>query len=184
MIKVTKLRPAAFACPDCRGEDVRTTFETEDLPYGEGKAAVNLKVEVPVRQCLSCGLQFTDAAADDARDEAIRRHLGLLVPREIRQIREGCGASRREFASVTRIGEASLARWETGQLIQGAALDQFLFLLTFSENYERLRVRHVRPSADSDAQRASTERPKLRAIDGGRREELQESAQNFKLHAL
>ena len=36
---------------------------------------------------------------------------------------------------------ASLARWETGALIQNGANDQLLFLLTFPENFERLRRR-------------------------------------------
>jgi hypothetical protein len=49
--------------------------------------------------------------------------------------------SRAEFSRLTRIGEASLGRWEKGLLIQNHAHDQFLYLLKFPENVARLRDR-------------------------------------------
>src|SRR5262249_16430273 len=138
---IVKLPVQTLECPKCGSREVKTAFEMEQLPYGTGRDAVHLAVEIPVRRCCACGFEFTDAAADDARDAAIRGHLQLLSPKEIREIRADCSASRKEFAAVTRIGEASLARWENGHLLQSGALDHFLFLLSFSENYERLLAR-------------------------------------------
>jgi putative zinc finger/helix-turn-helix YgiT family protein len=183
MTEVTHLKLQRQTCPECGQKEIRTRFETEEFPYGEGRGSVILKVEVPIRQCRSCGIEFTDTAADEIRDAAIRRHLGLLLPEQIRQIRKNCRASRKEFSSVTRIGEASLARWETGQLIQSGALDHFLFLLTFGENYERLRMRYQLPVTEiTTIRQIHSDKPVLRVIDGGRRTELESSAHRFRLH--
>jgi DNA-binding transcriptional regulator YiaG len=103
---------------------------------------VELTASVPVRICDECGFHFTDEAADDARHEAICRHLRVMTPQEIATVRKDYGLSRPEFARLTRLGEASLARWEAGLLIQNAAYDQFLYLLTFPENIERLKQRN------------------------------------------
>ena len=47
------------------------------------------------------------------------------------------------FAELTKFGEATLGRWERGALIQNAANDQFLYLLRFAENVDRLRTRNA-----------------------------------------
>ena len=52
------------------------------------------------------------------------------------------------MASVTKIGEASLGRWEAGSMIQGLAYDQFLFLLQHAENMERLQQRGIPKKQD------------------------------------
>jgi DNA-binding transcriptional regulator YiaG len=64
-----------------------------------------------------------------------------MTPREVEAVRAGLGMTRAAFADLTRLGEASLARWEKGRLIQNPANDQLLYLLRFSENVERLRSR-------------------------------------------
>jgi len=87
-----------------------------------------------------------------------------MAPSEIQALREGYDMSRAEFSRLTRIGEASLGRWENGLLIQGQANDRFLYLLTFPENVARLRARKeapvVRPAIDSEF----TEQPRLRVL--------------------
>ncbi len=127
-------------CPACGSEKIEISVETDRLTYGVGPDAPQLTVRVPVKTCLDCGFQFTDDEAEDTRHEAVCRHLGVLAPKQISELRKRYGLSRAEFARLTRIGEASLARWESGALIQNAAHDQFLRLLFFRENLERLRA--------------------------------------------
>ena len=134
-------QPERIACPECRNENVWTTIETETFPYGDGAEAIELTARVPVRTCNSCGFQCTDDIAEEVRHEAVCRHLGVMSPKEIQRIRKTYGMSRADFARLTRIGEASLARWESGQLIQSPAYDRFLYLLNFPENLERLKSR-------------------------------------------
>jgi len=134
-------QPERIECPACEDKDVTTTMETETFTYGEGAEAVELTVRVPVRTCTSCGFQFTDNIAEEIRHEAVCRYLGIMSPKEIQMVRKSYGMSRADFTRLTRIGEASLARWESGQLMQNLAYDQFLYLLTFPENVERLKSR-------------------------------------------
>jgi DNA-binding transcriptional regulator YiaG len=64
-----------------------------------------------------------------------------MTPREVEAVRTRLRMTRAAFADLTRLGEASLARWEKGLLIQNPANDQLLYLLLFPENVERLRSR-------------------------------------------
>jgi putative zinc finger/helix-turn-helix YgiT family protein len=130
-------------CPSCG----RTAIDTEEIerrfPYGAGDQAVQLSAVVPLRRCRDCGFEFLDAEAEEKQAEAVCRHLGVMTSSEVRAIRRKAGAlSRTEFARITRLGEATIGRWERGELIQNAANDQLLYLLTFPENVTRLRNRN------------------------------------------
>ena len=128
-------------CPSCDGHQVKTTIQEQRFSYGKGDDAVELKAHVPVHHCADCDIDFTDGFAETLRHAAICAHLGIMTPDEVSAVRKAYGLSRADFAKITKIGEASLARWETGALIQNGALDQLLFLLTFPENFARLRRR-------------------------------------------
>lgn len=137
-------------CPNCGRSQIETTFEAERFKYGKGSDVKDLEATIPVRRCLDCGFQFTDAEAEEVHHEAVCCHLGVLTPREIVALRSRYGLSRSEFAEITKIGEASLHRWETGQLIQNPGYDQLLYLLTYPVNMERLRERGSKQEAPSD----------------------------------
>lgn len=137
------MNTAHLICPSCRGTDFASTWEKQAFEYGVAPHTVELSAQVPVQTCQSCGTGVLDDQAEDLRHDAVCRHLGRLTPSEIRELRGGL--TRAEFAARTGIGVASLARWETGQLIQGAALDSFLYLLQFEPNLERLNDRPTEP---------------------------------------
>lgn len=130
-----------FHCPNCGSTRVETQIVNDSFEYGTGPKAVKLEADVPFRKCLDCGFEYTDSEAEDIQHEAVCRHLRLLTPSEIVAVRTHFGPTRAEFAEKSRIGEASLPRWETGQLFQNAANDNYIYLLAFSDNWERLRVR-------------------------------------------
>src|SRR5262245_57598685 len=113
------------SCPACGATSLNTKQESQTFPYGESPRTIDLVVTVPVRVCQECNFEFTDGEAEEVRHEAVCRHLGVMPPRDVRRLRESYSLSRANFAALSKIGEASLARWETGQLIQNAALDQF-----------------------------------------------------------
>ena len=114
----------------------------DKFEYGTGAKVVELVALVPLRVCAECAFEFTDSEAEDLRHEAVCHHLGLMTPTDIRGLRNRYGLTRAQFAEKTRIGEASLARWETGELFQTAANDNYLFLLTFPDNLELLDGRY------------------------------------------
>ena len=128
-------------CPQCDSTDVNQRQEHETFRYGSADEAVELEATVTVLRCQNCGLEYTDDTAEDARHEAVCRHLGILTPREMKSLRSKLGLSRMDFSQLTGIGTASLARWESGNLIQNAAADNLLFLLQRDDNVARLRSR-------------------------------------------
>lgn len=132
------------SCPMCSKTNITTKLEKDDIEYGKDRAVVRLTVKIPVRTCGDCGFQFTDHVAEDLKHEALCRHLGRLTPVEIKKLRKDYNLSRKNFAKLTLIGEASLARWETGELIQNGAYDQFLYLISFPNNLDRLLSRDQR----------------------------------------
>ncbi len=129
-------------CPVCESKRIVTRKLSESFPYGSGKEEVTLSAIVPVHSCQDCQFEFTDELADQAKHNAICRHLEVMPPRQIALIREQYNRSRAEFARVTRIGEASINRWENALLIQNSAMDQYLYLLSFPENFERIQQRN------------------------------------------
>lgn len=164
----------SIRCPNCESTNVSTTVERETFTYGEGSSAAQLMADVPVRTCTNCGFQFTDAEAEDARHDAVCRHLRVLTPKEILELRRRYNMSRAQFAELSRLGEASLARWENGQLIQNAANDQLLFLLTLPSNMELLKRRAARNERSEAAQAATESRDQrfsaLRDVHSSRRQ--------------
>lgn len=128
-------------CPECGGHRVETVPAEHTFTYGVGDKAEQITATLPFRHCRDCNLRFLDDEGEDAMHEAVCRHLGVMTPAEIRQLRQRYGLSRQEFSQLTKLGEATIARWERGALIQNAANDRLLFLLTFPENVERLHNR-------------------------------------------
>ncbi|MBI1900437.1 MAG: helix-turn-helix domain-containing protein [Planctomycetia bacterium] len=146
-IETANGRSEARSCPQCASKRIGTTKAPYTFRYGAGREAAEITVAVDVRKCQACGLQFLDDAAEDVKHEAICRHLGVMTPREIRALRRSLRLSRQEFAKLTRLGEATLGRWERGALVQNAANDTLLFLLKFPDNLKRLAQRQRRARA-------------------------------------
>jgi DNA-binding transcriptional regulator YiaG len=130
-------------CPNCLSHHISQTEEIESFQYGVGEALVNLNAGIPVNHCRDCGMTFTDEVASEIRHEAVCRHLGVMTPREVRSIR--ANLSQEEFADLTKLGKASIARWESGTKIQNMANDYYLYLLSFRDNVDRLREREQLP---------------------------------------
>ncbi len=140
-MKTRIVRENNLLCPNCGSSHIQTTTELDEFKYGSADKAISLKAYLPFRKCLECEFEYTDSEAEDLRHEAICRHLGVMTPNEIVALRKKYDLSRKEFSERTRIGEASLARWETGELVQNAAYDNFLYLLTFEKNLSLIERR-------------------------------------------
>lgn len=143
-------------CAECGSDQIQTSPTREEFPYGSGADQVTLSAVVQVHQCGKCGSQFTDESAEQVRHEAVCRHLHLMTPREVQGVRRRYELSRADFSGVAGVGEASLARWENGLLIQNASNDRLLYLLTFPENLERLKSRNRGENEISGSSRGPT----------------------------
>lgn len=121
------------ACSMCDAPGLKTELVRNPFICGVGAEAVELVVDFPVHSCASCGRSYRGSDAGSIEHEAVCRHLGLLTPDEIRAIRRQFGMSRAEFAEVTGLGEATIARWERGAVTQNRANDRFLRIVRRTE---------------------------------------------------
>lgn len=173
-----RVKAQLIECPDCGSTNVETRKLKDRFQYGSGSRAVELEALVPFHRCSDCGFEFTGADAEDARHEAVCRHLKVMPPIEVVGVRQRYGMTRAAFAEKSRIGEASLARWETGQLIQNAANDNYLFLLCFADNIDRLDARYAFDASPGDQIRV-VQPPRFRALEPTEISARRDAARSF-----
>ena len=128
----------AITCFECDAP-ATTDWRRHTFTYGTNSSATELTVDIPVRTCRSCGFEFLDHEAETLMHEAVCAHLGVLSPREIKDIRRLYRTSRSAFAEITGLGEATLNRWENGIKVQTLANDRYLRLLARPENMQWLK---------------------------------------------
>lgn len=128
-------------CAACGSKNLSRRTEIDEFEYGADEDTAVLSVDVVVFSCRDCGFEFTGPSAEAARHDAMCRHLGIMTPAEVKDVRVRYGLSRQAFASITRLGEASIARWEAGSHFPNRAYDSFLFLLCYEDNFRRLQDR-------------------------------------------
>ncbi len=165
-----------LTCANCGSSAVETKWTQLEFEYGKADP-VQLKVGVPLRICKECHFEYLDEEAEDLKHQAVCRYRELHTPSEIRQLRIGYKMTRAEFARLTRLGEATVGRWERGEGLQNGAYDQLLYLLGFVDNIRRLQLRapHTsRPCLELTAPLS------FRAIEMS--PELLEASNEFSLH--
>ncbi|HVC95989.1 MAG TPA: type II TA system antitoxin MqsA family protein [Pirellulales bacterium] len=146
-------------CGQCGSSALTVRSERENFTYGTGSKAKELSAVVPVYTCEKCGYQFTDHEAETALHEAVCKHLGVMTPRQVKDVRKRHGLSRAEFSRLTRLGTATLGRWERGALIQNPAYDQYLYLLRSKESVARLAERKWPDESAAESDRNTSGSP-------------------------
>lgn len=140
--------PNAMLTCDVCAQQVKTEWGEHAIEYGSGDMTARLDVRLPVRRCDHCNFSYLDDEGERLKHEAVCRHLGVLTPREIRDIRTRLGLSRSALAALTGIGQASLSRWENGIKIQTPGYDRYLRLLNHASVAPLLKqLCHVRTTA-------------------------------------
>lgn len=113
-------------CPTC-GAIMRRTNAAVLWPVnGHG----NRVAGVSHLRCPSCGEGMYSIAEIEALDAAAfaiyRKRFGLLIPDEVRAIREQHRLTQAELARLLRLGANTISRWEAGRTVQTAAMDILL----------------------------------------------------------
>lgn len=121
-------------CEECRRE-VETKIITQNEVYDV--CGEKIEVEAQVLVCAECGEDFYSEELDNATlirayNEYRRRHK-LLLPEEIKKIREQYGLSQRGFAKLLNWGDKTICRYENGS-IQDKAHNSLLLFLREPEN--------------------------------------------------
>ncbi len=81
-------------------------------------------LHVPV--CQSCGEKVFTEKVDDQINAALRLHLHLLTPDEIRTSLGRVGMTQKDAADRLGIAEATMSRWLNEMQIQSRAMDNLL----------------------------------------------------------
>jgi len=169
-----------FVCGECGSERIKTSREIYNFPYGVGAETVELSCEVPIRNCAVCGFSFIDGEAEDICHEEVCKHIGVMPPSQIKALRELYELTQAQFSEITKLGEATLSRWERGIVIQNQAYDNYLYLLGYEENLQKIRERGESPEPMEPAVKR-VERPQFRELDVN--DEVLQKQDSFKLYA-
>lgn len=88
---------------------------------------------VPHLACSKCGEILVRAEnarhLQEAGIESYRRKNGLLSADEIRALRAQYGLKQAELATILRLGDNTVSRWEAGRNVQTGAMDLLLRLI-------------------------------------------------------
>lgn len=112
-------------CPVCEGRLARVA-EVRDFAVGRRA------VRVPDRfsRCTACGEEFYAPGQLEATQRrasgVVRSEEGLLLPEEIRAIRESLGLTQSGFERLLGVGAKTVVRWERGTVFQNQATDALL----------------------------------------------------------
>ena len=82
------------------------------------------RLELPV--CQACGEKVFTEQVDAQVNNALRAHLKLLTPDQIRDGIKRVGLSQKNFAARLGIAAATLSRWLNETQIQSRAMDNLL----------------------------------------------------------
>jgi putative zinc finger/helix-turn-helix YgiT family protein len=114
------------ACAICGSGGATITMIEHEFDFKAGNKMEVLSALVPVVECSECEEAYLAPGAEEIKHEAVCNFLGRLTPSAIVELRDQLGMSQAQLARTTGIGVASIKRWETGVVIQGAALDSQL----------------------------------------------------------
>ena len=100
------------------------SYEAEDRHDGRDYKFTIPQLEAPV--CRSCQQMVVTEKVDDQMNTALRAHLNLLSPEEIRAGLERLAITQKEAAESLGIAEETLSRWLNHLQMQTRAMDKLL----------------------------------------------------------
>ena len=99
---------------------------------GDG-IAEKITVRIPVYLDPHTGEEMLTAEAVDILDTAKARHMGLLLPGQIREMRARLGLTQKQMSELLQSGEKSYTRWESGRARPSRMVNVLLRLLNEGE---------------------------------------------------
>ena len=136
-------RPStARACPLCGGRLVAVS-EVREIRIGSRAARVRDRFQ----RCAGCAEELYEpgqmAATQRRASDRIRAEEGLLMPHEVREIREQLGLTQQALERLLGVGPKTVVRWERGSVFQNRATDSLLRIIrAFPAASQFLAERH------------------------------------------
>ncbi len=142
------VRPFPWPCADCYTLTVVPTVTDYTAKVKHDGVIHELRLpalEIP--RCQTCGETVITTAIDEQINDALRAHLRLLTPVQIRRGIEKLGLQQQELAERLGVAAETISRWVNGALIQSRAMDNLLRLY-----FALPQVRDVLRGANQDPQ--------------------------------
>jgi putative zinc finger/helix-turn-helix YgiT family protein len=138
-------RPFPWRCRHCgKSQVVVTTVSYDAEVRHDGRLHTFTVPQLAIPVCEACGEKVFTENVDDQINAALRSHLHLLTPDQIRAALERLNLTQKEAADRLGIAEATLSRWLTETQIQSRAMDNLLRVF--------FAFPHVRAALSGDAQ--------------------------------
>jgi len=114
-------------------DERRIRIETEmpvHIPTPDGKAiAETVMVKVPAFKDALTGEVYLTGEALEIMDKAKARHMGILLPGEIKEMRLRMNLTQRQLSELLGTGEKTYTRWENGRERPSQSLNRLLAAL-------------------------------------------------------
>jgi len=129
MMYNTNCRDQSFPriCPDCGKEEVKPEKIAYDAKVKhDGRQYALHILDLLVNKCSACGEVFFDSVASGQIYQALRNHLKLLSPQEIKERLNALGLTQKDFAKQIRVAPETICRWLSGEYIQSCSSDALM----------------------------------------------------------
>ncbi len=120
-------QPFPWQCYHCGKREVtlaKTDYAAEVRHDGRLHTFTIPDLELPV--CQACGERVFTEKVDARINDALRAHINLLTPAQIRDAIKRVGMSQKDLAKCLGIAEATLSRWLSEVQIQSRSMDTLL----------------------------------------------------------
>jgi putative zinc finger/helix-turn-helix YgiT family protein len=122
-------KPFPRRCPECGEAEVRPATIAYDAEVKhDGRLHAFHVPRLQVNQCGVCGEVLFSNVTDDEISQALREHLALLSPEQIRDSLAALGLRQKDLAERIGVAAETISRWVSGTHIQSRAMDNLMRL--------------------------------------------------------
>lgn len=122
-------KPFPRRCPECGKAEVQPATIAYDAEVKhDGRLYAFHIPQLQVNQCGACGELLFGNVADDQISQALREHLTLLSPAQIRDALIALDLKQKDLAERIGVAAETVSRWMSGTQIQSRAMDNLMRL--------------------------------------------------------
>jgi putative zinc finger/helix-turn-helix YgiT family protein len=126
-VRKRRNRPYPWLCAICLKDEVypETMPYTTEVKHDGRKYKLTIPA-LTIPKCKACGELVFSNSVDDQIMEALRSHVHILTPQQIKAGRKALGLKSKELAERLGVAAATVSRWEKKMVIQSRAMDNLL----------------------------------------------------------
>lgn len=133
--KAASEKPFPRRCSECGKVEVHPATIAYDAEVRHDGRLYRFPIpRLPVNRCGACGEILFSAITDERISRALREHLALLSPEQIRDGLTTLGLQQKEFAEQIGVAAETISRWLSGTHIQSRAMDNLMRLFFAFDN--------------------------------------------------